>query len=247
MDVVPGHSVSYSLVFNTVNSTVQTYTDLKLTLCSALLHDKDEATEDDFVFIDGIPGILKQKETTACKVQFGPSEYVRNEVACAEEQSLAIAAGATYIPRCQSTDSSLYDGCQCDIGDSLTMGVCYCVDETGNALENQMYQFGDETFEEVCVNVLGCDNSEVTTGASAVAVEFDPLPQDEVVLMSKLMEWEPMKEVRLLVWVATATLAMIFAAAAMYVVSKCVQCMSCGNSKRGYVKQLEMADEEEMA
>ena len=132
MDVLPGQSVSYSLIFNAFTATISTATSMKLTLCSALLHDKDEADESDIIYIDGIPGTIEHKETTACEVQFGPSEYVLNEVSCAEEQKLAIAAGATYIPRCKSADSTLYDGCQCDIGDSLTMGVCWCSDNTGN-------------------------------------------------------------------------------------------------------------------
>jgi len=199
-------------------------------------------------YVYGIPGTISYHETTACEVQFGPAVPVANEMTCAEEQGVAIAAGSTYIPRCQSSDSSLYDGCQCDIGDSRTMGVCYCVDPLGNPKENQIYQFSDETFEEVCVNVLSCDGTEVTVAesreVSKSVSETEPKAEPRDYIGTGLDdEW--MKDRRNLVWMATATLAVSFVAIAMYVVTKCVQCMSCGNSKRGYVKQLEMADEEE--
>ena len=81
------------------------------------------------------------------------------------------------MPRCLSNDTSKYDGCQCDIGYTLELGMCWCSDAAGNPLPGQIHQFGstaapDETkgekngtatWLEVCVNVLRCAGSELWT------------------------------------------------------------------------------------
>ena len=67
MEVAPAHSVSYSLIFDTFNTTINTYTDLKLTLCSALMHPERTGSEEnsaDYIYIDNIPGTITHKETT---------------------------------------------------------------------------------------------------------------------------------------------------------------------------------------
>ena len=259
MDVVPGHSVSYSLVFNSFNTTIRTLTSMKLTLCSALINGNGQATQDDFVYIDDIPGTIEHMETTACEVQFGPAEGVPNEMSCAEEQKLAVAAGETYIPLCRSTDSSLYDGCQCDIGDSRSSDrrrdICWCSDESGDALDDKVHQFStDISFEEVCVRVLECSDSEVAEPSSAaVAVaETGPLglnPLSAADSNKPVLDANWVEDLHHLVWVAIATLLTISAAAAMYVVTKCMQCMSRGVSGYQYsqVKQSELTDDEAMA
>merc|ERR1719334_208434 len=158
VEVPPGHSVGYQLLFNAYNTTLVTYTDLKLTLCSALVNpsgsdgDSDGDTEnpDDVVYLRDVPGTLYHQETLACEVKFGAGEVLESTnftgYACHEEQAMAIATGSTYVPRCRLNDSALYDGCQCDIGDSLTMGICWCADEFGNVLDGRVHQFADEHY-----------------------------------------------------------------------------------------------------
>ena len=163
MEVPPGHEIEYKLVFNAYNTTLITYNDLKLTLCSALISPGAAGNESNYIYIRDVPGSLYHSESISCDVSFGPATPLQNEVPCDQEAKLAVASGATYIPRCDSTDSSLYDGCQCDIGDSLTMGVCWCSDESGNQLNGEIHQFGDEvsSFEEVCSEILKCSDSDV--------------------------------------------------------------------------------------
>lgn len=172
IDIPPSHSVNYALIFNAYNTTIQTYTDLKLTLCSALMHPSRTADESNYVYIDNIPGFIRHKETTSCNVEFSPAKYIRNDVLCIDEQRLAFASGSNYIPRCNSGNTSLYDGCQCDIGDSKTLGQCFCVDQQGNMLDNTLMYVPDGVqFEKICVQDLQCANSEITYTAPVSAHE----------------------------------------------------------------------------
>jgi len=244
MDVPPSHSVSYSLVFNTVRATIRTYTDMKVTLCSALLggEDEDEAADDERVYIDRIPGTIEYEETTACEVHFEPAQYIPNDVGCAEEEKLAIAAGATYIPRCQSGDSSFYEPCQCDIGDSRTMGVCWCSDEKGNPSDTKVYQFSDESDADVCA-ALACtsghnalvqqelgDDDELQDELDGEASE----PLVDVELLNNLLSLWPM--LNNLLMVAFATLAIASGAIAVYFGSKCWLWISHGKSRSDEMK-----------
>ena len=111
----------------------------------------------------------------ACEVQFGPAEYVRNDVACSDEARLSISSGATYVPRCQTGDSSLYESCQCDIGASLSLAKCWCSDAQGNALDSQVQQFNSDkaSLQEVCAGVLSCANAEEVPDASGDSPTYD--------------------------------------------------------------------------
>ena len=83
---------------------------------------------------------------------------------CSAEQTLALSTGSTYVPRCRSHNSTLYDPCQCDTGNTELLGICWCADEWGNQLEGQVHQFdpNDEHFSDICLNKLACDGTEVT-------------------------------------------------------------------------------------
>eukprot|EP01084_Bolivina_argentea_P164157 285431_1 len=164
MEIPPSHGVEYSLIFNSINTTINTYTDLKLTLCSAFLNPKTKTDESHYIYIDNIPGVVHHKETTSCTVQFQSANFIRNDNDCSNEQKLAIASGSNYIPTCKSTDNTLYDGCQCDVGDSRTLGICWCSDQHGNALDGKTYQIEtlDGSYQEACVDKLKCLNTEVT-------------------------------------------------------------------------------------
>ena len=174
--------VQYSLIFNAFNTTINTYTDLKLTLCSALIHPSATEDESNYIYIDNIPGVINHKETTSCVVQFGPTEYVRNDMTCSEEQRLAFAAGHTFVPRCQSNSEDLYDSCQCDIGDSETLGQCFCADSTGNMEVNKFAYVEDgDDWARVCVQELQCTNTEVVYNGSIQ----EPLPNHDIIIDPK--------------------------------------------------------------
>jgi len=174
MQVPPSHSVSYSLVFNAFNTTIRTYTDLKLTLCSAFLHDDAGNVADDsehVIYVDNIPGQLYHKEITACNVQFDTAEYLRNDMGCVDEQALAISAGSTYIPQCREGEPALYDGCQCNTGDLDSLASCWCVDATGNLVGDGGAHNVDDgtTWQQYCVETLNCSDSAVVYAPDAAA------------------------------------------------------------------------------
>ena len=83
-------------------------------------------------------------------------------MSCVEEKLLAAAAESDYIPKCRTDNPSLYDGCQCDIGNLRQLGQCRCVDESGNILPdiNARYVEDQDSFKRVCVEELQCENSE---------------------------------------------------------------------------------------
>ena len=154
--------IQYSLIFDAVNTTINTFTDIKLTLCSAFLNPDIADDESHYIYIDNIPGILQHRETTSCTVEFEPAEYIRNDMTCFEEQRLSFSSQSNYIPQCQAGNTSLYDGCQCSIEDSLTLGQCSCVDDRGNQLPNKLAYFeGNTPWQKVCVEDLQCDNSKI--------------------------------------------------------------------------------------
>eukprot|EP01083_Nonionella_stella_P066826 176314_1 len=169
VDVPPSHSIDYILRFRKAELVIFTYTDLKLTLCSAFLHPDKPEEPSDYLFIDNIPGYLYHQETESCSVDFEPASYLRNDITCAEEQQLAISTGATYMPLCNEADADIYDGCQCEIVDSRTLAVCYCVDQTGNIIKGQTQVVENGTagaWKSVCTEQLKCNNSAVTSSSS---------------------------------------------------------------------------------
>jgi len=163
IEVPPSHSVQYSLIFNAFNVTLNTYTDLKLTLCSALINpDGNIDNNNNFIYIDNIPGVISHKETTTCQVQFTPAQYIRNDMTCYEEQRLSIADESNYIPKCNTNNGgNQYDGCQCSNGDDIS--VCWCVDELGNQLNGKAHQITDDmSNQQVCTQILQCSNTQYT-------------------------------------------------------------------------------------
>merc|ERR1719295_2022272 len=165
MEVPPGHSVGYQLIFNGYNTTLVTYTDLKLTLCSALIDGvgkEGDPSEEDYIYVNDVPGTIYRQSTVACEVEFYPAVPLDNMVACYEAEMMAVASGSTHVPRCQSDNSTLYNACQCDIGDSRTMGACWCADKFGNQLPGKLHQFDKEHWADVCIDKLACGDTEVT-------------------------------------------------------------------------------------
>jgi len=228
---------------------------MKLTLCSAMFRADGEESSDDYVFLKDLPGTIKHKETTACEVQFGPAQYLNNEVKCVEEEKLAIAAGATYIPRCVTGDGEHYEACQCDIGDSRTMGVCWCSDETGNPTDTNVRQFDGETDTEVCAQ-LACsgghnavvqgevgDGGELQTMETQDELESEALePSIDIEALNDLL---PLLDN--LLTAALITLVLTSGAIAVYVANKCVQWISHGKqSQRTVAKTAPPMKEQEL-
>ena len=58
MEVRPSHSILYSLIFNAFNTSIKTYTEFKLTLCSALINPSTANDESNYIHIDNIPGFI---------------------------------------------------------------------------------------------------------------------------------------------------------------------------------------------
>ena len=106
--------------------------------------------------------IIDKIVTASCSVNFEPAEYLRNDIECVEEQQMAISSGAYYVPLCQQQNTSLYDGCQCEIVDGRTSAVCYCVDPFGNILgagPKVKVVEGESSWQSVCVNDLKCSSA----------------------------------------------------------------------------------------
>jgi len=167
------------------------YSDLKLTLCSALLNPEGTASADDFVFIDNVPMSIRLKEATSCRIKFGPAKALRNDMKCKEEAQLAVNTESTFVPRCKKEDRALYELCQCDVGTNDEMAKCWCSDELGNILGNdtdvvQIPKDGQKpsdyaTWDEVCSKKMKCavaDDDEAATAslpASDVNDKLDAL------------------------------------------------------------------------
>eukprot|EP01083_Nonionella_stella_P138663 421998_1 len=169
IDVPPSHSMDYILRFKKSEIVISTFTDMKLTLCSAFVHPDKPEEPSDYIFIDNIPGYIYHQESKSCSVDFAPATYLRNDITCAEEQQLAISTGATYMPLCNEADADIYDGCQCEIVDSRTLAVCYCVDQTGNIIDGKTQVVEASTsgaWRSVCTEQLKCNNSAVTSSSS---------------------------------------------------------------------------------
>merc|ERR1712130_1081324 len=68
-------------------------------------------------------------------------EYIPNQMTCEEEANLAwsLLPSSPFIPKCQSQNASLYDGCQCDSGMATEhfRTQCYCSDEFGNMIDGK--------------------------------------------------------------------------------------------------------------
>eukprot|EP01084_Bolivina_argentea_P294130 506012_1 len=169
VEVPPSHSLSYSLMFAEYNTTITTYTDLKLTLCSAFLSPSAINSEDNYVVIKDIPGVLGHREVTACTIQFQPAKYVDNKMKCEEEKKLAISKEIGYTPRCK--DDGSYDGCQCQVGgETGEVTICWCVDASGNPIDTKTMTVKSGTsFEQVCIGELRCGNSEVGALVSSLS------------------------------------------------------------------------------
>lgn len=148
-----------------------------MTLCSAFLDPSGADEETHYLYINDIPGIINHKETSACSVQFSPATGLKNEMTCIQEQELESAISSNnFIPRCRTTNTDLYDGCQCMIdvwGAVPRLGQCFCVDEKGDMLPNTL-QFvpKDDSWQRICVEELQCANSDVTYTASSNVIEI---------------------------------------------------------------------------
>merc|ERR1712176_192788 len=158
-DIPPGHSMDYTLIFTQKNTTLKTYTDFKLTLCSAFLNPAHPDDPQNFVYLNNVEGVLNKQETTTCNVDFAPAKALLNDISCIEEQQMAISSGADYIPTCREEDPSKYTPCQCQSGYSMEPKVCYCVDQLGNIVDNRMKELiSENTTGDVCA-ALKCDES----------------------------------------------------------------------------------------
>merc|ERR1712228_546109 len=165
MNVPPAHSVDYSMIFSAQNASIKAFADLKLTLCSAFLNPDGETDESDYIYLYNVPVAIGMREVTSCRVEFGPTEYINNNMQCNDEQQLAFSASATYLPRCNEDDNSLYESCQCDIGNNIMLGKCWCSDKFGNKLNSNFVQIEKSgqspkdyaSWNEVCEKVMKCD------------------------------------------------------------------------------------------
>merc|ERR1711972_708977 len=160
VQVPPEHSIQTMLTMTTVNTTVNTFTDIRLTRCSAFLRPDAPRTPADYIYIKNIPGTIGQVQTTQCEVSFQPAQYLGPQLTCWEYQQLAISLGLTYTPDCQpEPNQDLFEPCQCDSGNTLTMTQCWCVSETGDKNgDMRAAQNKEESAEDVCL-ALNCQQS----------------------------------------------------------------------------------------
>merc|ERR1712129_427528 len=122
-----------------------------------------------FIYLNNIEGVLNKQETTTCNVDFAPAEALRNDITCIEEQQMAISSGAYYIPTCREDEPSLYTPCQCESVFTKTSPVCYCVDELGNIVDNQMKEkISETTLDEICA-LLQCETRTALFGTAGIS------------------------------------------------------------------------------
>eukprot|EP01083_Nonionella_stella_P064767 169111_1 len=138
VSVPPSQQIAYSLLIDQSDATLTTITDITMTKCSAYLYGEDHDDANDYIYIYGIKGALRVKESTNCYVSFSQAEQVSSgSFSCGEERALATREWGTYVPQCNEGNTSQYMPCQCAYGDSLTLPTCGCVDESsGNLLDS---------------------------------------------------------------------------------------------------------------
>merc|ERR1719410_1423780 len=157
--IIPSHSVETTLVFTTSSTTVNTFTDMKLTLCSAFKEPENLNNDDHIILLRDIPGTIGQTKTAQCKVQFAPAKYLPNSHTCREEQNLVLTGQVPFVPNCQDDNPDLYEPCQCSAVYTLERTVCYCVDQFGDKNgDMRAARNDDETAEDVCL-ALNCQQS----------------------------------------------------------------------------------------
>merc|ERR1719216_390967 len=178
--VPASHSVGYSLQFQSTNDSVRILMDMRLTLCSAYL--PGVKANDTFRIQRDIPSYVSVSRATLCSVEFEPAEYIPNKMSCAEEADLAwsLLPSSPFIPKCQSENPALYDGCQCDSGvaNQHSRTQCYCSDKFGDMIDGRTAYVDDrgdnlEDRARVCVEELKCENTEYEYDASLVEDEED--------------------------------------------------------------------------
>eukprot|EP01083_Nonionella_stella_P173195 596693_1 len=166
--VPPSHKLPYDMWISVIKMTIDVKSDLKLTLCPAFVNSAMENQDTHHIYLSAVDTQIFHFEPTGCAVHWGVPQYIPNDAAtmtsCAAEQQLAISFGEDYLPLCQTENPVLYDGCQCNYGDEDRNLLCWCVDENGNKIGGKaVYRHKAVfTWQEVCVNVLKCENSEVT-------------------------------------------------------------------------------------
>merc|ERR1719410_3121025 len=130
--VPPDHELQTLLVTTTLNATMNTQTDIRLTKCDVYFSPIERPkTDNDYIYIT-VPGTIGQVETTNCEVSSEPMEYIGPQRTCWEHQQLAISSDLDYTPDCQpEPKEDLYEPCQCDDLSRLTSARCWCVNENG--------------------------------------------------------------------------------------------------------------------
>merc|ERR1719461_2836593 len=129
--VPPDHELQTLLVMTTLNTTMTTHTDMRLTKCDVYFSPIERPkTDDDYIYLYDIPGTIGQVETTNCEVSSQPMEYIGPQ--CWEYQQLAIDLDLSYIPDCQpEPNQDLFEPCQCAAGTFPNWAQCWCVNESG--------------------------------------------------------------------------------------------------------------------
>merc|ERR1712190_107143 len=130
--VPPDHELQTLLVTTTLNTTMNTHTDIRLTKCDVYFSPIERPkTDNDYIYIT-VPGTIGQVETTNCEVSSEPMEYLGPQRTCWEYQQLAISSDLDYTPDCQpEPNQDLFEPCQCDDLSLITSARCWCVNETG--------------------------------------------------------------------------------------------------------------------
>ena len=101
MDILPSTSVDYSLTFAQFEAIITTYSDLKLTLCSACIDNDDD---NNVMYIRNIKGEVGVDVTGTCGAMFNKPKILLNETACYEEQQIAWLSQATHVRICNNSN-----------------------------------------------------------------------------------------------------------------------------------------------
>eukprot|EP01083_Nonionella_stella_P002112 6079_1 len=132
VSVPPSQQIQYSILIDNSAAEIKTFTDMKMTKCSAFLYGEDYHDPNDYIYIYGIEGKLMVKDAVNCHISFSQATKVSPEsITCGEERVLATREWGTFVPQCEETDPNKYMKCQCSYGDRPT---CGCVDPTSGNL-----------------------------------------------------------------------------------------------------------------
>ena len=130
VSVPPLHSVQYTVTSANAGAESTSYSDIRLTKCSAAFQN-GMSNESLYIYLYDVPGATKTVSGDSCSVEYSIAEYEPAPMRCDEVAKMTNVELGTqiYAPICNRDSPARWEPCQCGYGDHWTEVNCICVDE----------------------------------------------------------------------------------------------------------------------